>query len=183
MLRRWSAAGEAIVVRDALAGYTSGLDLAHMRQVRDEIAEEIGRKIDPRDEYDIAFHQAKPWLEEHRSRPGTSGGKGGRSRAAHGCSYGEGLPFPFENGDVATPFPVGPWERPRNVQAIFPSKPADGRDKDFLKGGSTQGAHFVIGDLLASDTVIIAEGYATAATLHEATGHAAVMALVDHLED
>ena len=46
--------------------------LAHMRQVRDEIAEEIGRKIDPRDEYDIAFHQAKPWLEEHRSRPGTS---------------------------------------------------------------------------------------------------------------
>lgn len=96
--------------------------LAHMRQVRDEIAEEIGRKIDPRDEYDIAFHQAKPWLEEHRSRPGTSGGKGGRSRAAHGCSYGEGLPFPFENGDVATPFPVGPWERPRNVQAIFPSQ-------------------------------------------------------------
>ena len=64
-----------------------------------------------------------------------------------------------------------------SVQAIFPSKPADGRDKDFLKGGSTQGAHFVIGDLLASDTVIIAEGYATAATLHEATGHAAVMAL------
>lgn len=53
--------------------------LAHMRQVRDEIAEEIGRKIDPRDEYDIAFHQA-------------------------------------------TPFPVGPWERPRNVQAIFPSQ-------------------------------------------------------------
>lgn len=96
--------------------------LAHLRQVRDEIAEEIGRKIDPRDEYDIAFHQAKPWLEEHRSRPGTSGGKGGRSRAAHGCSYGEGLPFPFENGDVATPFPVGPWERPRNVQAIFPSQ-------------------------------------------------------------
>jgi putative DNA primase/helicase len=63
------------------------------------------------------------------------------------------------------------------VQAIFPAKPATGRDKDFLKGGTTKGAHFVIGDLHSADTIIIAEGYATAATLHEATGYAAVMAV------
>lgn len=63
------------------------------------------------------------------------------------------------------------------VQAIFPAKPATGRDKDFLKGGTTKGAHFVIGDLHSADTVIIAEGYATAATLHAATGYAAVMAI------
>ena len=63
------------------------------------------------------------------------------------------------------------------VQAIFPDKPTGGRDKDFLKGGATKGAHFVIGDLQASDTVIIAEGYATAASLHDATGYATVMAV------
>ena len=64
------------------------------------------------------------------------------------------------------------------VQAIFPDKPAEGRrDKDFLKGGTTKGAYFTLGDLYSADTVIIAEGYATAATLHDATGHPAVMAL------
>ena len=64
------------------------------------------------------------------------------------------------------------------VQAIFPAPAAlGGRDKDFLKGGAKAGAHFVIGDLHTADTVIIAEGYATAATLHEATGYAAVMAV------
>lgn len=63
------------------------------------------------------------------------------------------------------------------VQAIFPAKPDNGRDKDFLKGGSTKGAFFAIGAIQIADTVILAEGYATAATLHEATGYAAVMAM------
>ena len=63
------------------------------------------------------------------------------------------------------------------VQAIFPDKPSDGRDKDFLRGGAKQGAHFVIGDPAAAPVIAIAEGYATAATLHEATGYAAVMAV------
>ncbi len=63
------------------------------------------------------------------------------------------------------------------VQAIFPEKGANGRDKDFLKGGSTKGAHFVLGDLHSADTILIAEGYATAATLFEATGYTAVMAV------
>ena len=62
------------------------------------------------------------------------------------------------------------------VQAIFPTKPADGRDKDFLKGGAKTGAHFDIGDLSAATTILIAKGYATAATLHEATGYPAVVA-------
>jgi putative DNA primase/helicase len=63
------------------------------------------------------------------------------------------------------------------VQAILPCKMIDGRDKDFLRGGSTKGAHFVIGDLATSQVILIAEGYATAATLAEATGYAAVMAI------
>lgn len=104
--------------------YCSAQDeaLAHMRHVRDEIAEELGRTIEPHDEYDLAFHQAKPWLEDHKSTPGTAAAKGGRSHASRHHSYGEGLPFPFEGGDITAPFLVGPWERPLNAQAIFPSQ-------------------------------------------------------------
>ena len=63
-----------------------------------------------------------------------------------------------------------------SVQAIFSERRGD-RDKDFLKGGAKADAYFVIGDLDASETILIAEGYATAATLHEVTGHAAVVAM------
>ena len=64
------------------------------------------------------------------------------------------------------------------IQAISPDAPFthSGQNKDFLKGGAKQGAYFVIGDLADSPVILIAEGYATAATLHEATGYAAVMA-------
>ncbi|MCC7222006.1 MAG: toprim domain-containing protein, partial [Candidatus Contendobacter sp.] len=62
------------------------------------------------------------------------------------------------------------------VEAIFPTKPATGRDKDFLRGGAKTGAYFVIGDLESSPIILLAEGYATAATLHEAMGYAVVMA-------
>ena len=61
-----------------------------------------------------------------------------------------------------------------SVQAIYPA-PAGDRDKDFLKGSAKKGAYFPMGDLDASEVILIAEGYATAATLHEATGYAAVM--------
>lgn len=55
-----------------------------------------------------------------------------------------------------------------NLQGIFPEiHPELGRDKDFL-GGRKAGLFFAIG--AASDTVRIAEGYATGATIHETTG-------------
>ncbi len=66
-----------------------------------------------------------------------------------------------------------------SVEAIFPNKikiRGEERDKDFLQGGAKAGAFFVIGDLEASPFITICEGYATAATVHEATGYAAVMA-------
>jgi len=46
--------------------------------------------------------------------------------------------------------------------------------KRFLKGGSTVGGYFVIGEI--ADTLCIAEGYATAASIHVATGYAVVVA-------
>jgi len=75
------------------------------------------------------------------------------------------IPLRYPDGRLAT------------VQAIFPHIiPALGRNKDFLSGGKKTGASFLIGDLHASPVILIAEGYATAATLYEATGYATVMA-------
>lgn len=57
----------------------------------------------------------------------------------------------------------------RSLQAIFPEKhPLFDRDKDFLPGGGRAGLFFWIGP--KTDTVLIAEGYATAATLHQESG-------------
>lgn len=58
-----------------------------------------------------------------------------------------------------------------NLQAIFPENmPALGdRDKDFLGGGKLSGLFACIGQ--ATPERIICEGWATGATLHEATGY------------
>lgn len=62
-----------------------------------------------------------------------------------------------------------------NVQRIAPAKrAAGGPDKFFLKGGRKSGLYHVLGSV-ASDpggpsVLLVAEGYATAASLHEATG-------------
>ena len=64
------------------------------------------------------------------------------------------------------------------VEAIYAAPDTEtGRDKDLLFQGRKTGAAFVIGDLATSPAILVAEGYATAATLHEATGYAAVMAI------
>ena len=65
-----------------------------------------------------------------------------------------------------------------SLQFILPEKTADGLDKRFLKGGKTAGSYFHIpaknGD--KSGPLLIAEGYATAVSLHLATGHACLAA-------
>lgn len=62
-----------------------------------------------------------------------------------------------------------------NVQAIFPEPcPAlEGRDKDFLPGTRKKGLLHWVGE--RTDLVCLAEGFATAATIHEATGYRAVV--------
>ena len=49
-------------------------------------------------------------------------------------------------------------------------------DKKFLYGGKMQGCYFPLGDLKNAEIIMIAEGYATAATVHEITGHPVVVA-------
>jgi putative DNA primase/helicase len=52
---------------------------------------------------------------------------------------------------------------------------ADGQKK-FLSGGKMQGCYFPIGDIAKAHTILIAEGYATAATLYEANNLPTVVA-------
>ena len=59
----------------------------------------------------------------------------------------------------------------RNFQRIKPTG-----DKLFLKDGEVSGCFHVIGDIAGSAWVLLAEGYATAAALHQATGYAVVVA-------
>ncbi len=50
---------------------------------------------------------------------------------------------------------------------------ADG-NKRFLSGGRKKGCYFTIGD--PTETILIAEGFATGASLHESTGHYVIVA-------
>ncbi len=62
-----------------------------------------------------------------------------------------------------------------NIQAIFPTKDDDlGRDKDFLYGGRKQGLYFSIGK--PDGVICICEGFATGASIYEATGYAVAIA-------
>lgn len=58
-----------------------------------------------------------------------------------------------------------------NLQAIFPEECLElGRSKDFLPGGQLKGVFWWIGPK-SPEVVCIAEGFATAATIHEQTGY------------
>ena len=72
-----------------------------------------------------------------------------------------------------------------NVQQIAAAKPKNGApEKLFLKGGRKSGLWHMVGGLVSGDdadrsgpaVLLIAEGYATAATLHEATGYPVAVA-------
>lgn len=63
-----------------------------------------------------------------------------------------------------------------NVQRIAPAKPSEGPEKLFLKGGRKSGLWHWCGDPNGAQVLLIAEGYATAASIHEATGRPVAVA-------
>jgi putative DNA primase/helicase len=67
-----------------------------------------------------------------------------------------------------------------SLQAVFPNKENQlKRDKDFLAGGAKRGLWYAIGKPTLHEgrkLVMIAEGYATAATIHAATGYGVLVA-------
>lgn len=64
-----------------------------------------------------------------------------------------------------------------SMQAIFPEEASGlGRDKSFMIGGRKRGTFFIIGRAPGpGETLCLAEGYATAATIHECTGWCVVV--------
>lgn len=56
-----------------------------------------------------------------------------------------------------------------NVQTIAPEKPFNGTDKLFQKGGRKSGLFHWCGDPAGASVLLVAEGYATAASVHQAT--------------
>lgn len=63
-----------------------------------------------------------------------------------------------------------------NLQRVAPERSRYGTDKLFLKGGRKAGLWHWCGDPAGADILLVAEGYATAATLHEATGRPVAVA-------
>lgn len=63
-----------------------------------------------------------------------------------------------------------------NVQRIAPERPTDAPEKRFIKGGRKSGLWHMLGNLANAPTILLAEGYATAASLQEATGRPVAVA-------
>lgn len=63
-----------------------------------------------------------------------------------------------------------------NLQRIAPERPGEGTDKLFLKGGRKSGLWHWCGDPAGASVLLIAEGYATAASVHQATGRPVAVA-------
>jgi putative DNA primase/helicase len=61
-----------------------------------------------------------------------------------------------------------------NVERIAPEKPQDGTDKKGLWGGRRKGLYYGIGK--PGGALIVCEGFATGASIHECTGHAVAVA-------
>ena len=66
------------------------------------------------------------------------------------------------------------------LQFIAPDKrfgqAGDKRDKNFLSGGKTTGAFFTLSEN-PEGPIVICEGYATGASIHQATGYAVICAM------
>ena len=63
-----------------------------------------------------------------------------------------------------------------NVQTIFPEKFGDSKiDKCFAEGGKIKGLFHTIGQIFNDGRIFICEGFATGASIHEATNHAVVV--------
>ena len=94
-------------------------------------------------------------------------------RGYDGVRYGDGyimIPICDSDGTI--------WNSQTiyDDQAIPEKLKAQGRNKHFPYGGRKKGLFFVIGSLANANAAYVAEGYATAATIHEATGLPVIVA-------
>lgn len=126
---------------------------------------------------DIAWEAAEPASEHpYLARKGVK---------AYGLRVGRWTRINDDTGEIwadiqdALLVPIRDGKKLVSLQAIFPSSEnALSRDKDFLPGGKKRGCFFTIGKPANDNepTLVICEGYATGASIHEATGHPVILA-------
>ena len=125
------------------------------RKQRDSEAAEYSRRADKaaRDAVVLWAEASESGQSHYLVRKGVQG---------HGVRY---LP----DGTLLVPMIDAAGEL-QNLQRIAPERPADGGpEKRFLPGGRKSGLWHVTGQAAGAPVLLLAEGYATAASVHEAT--------------
>lgn len=107
---------------------------------------------------------------------------------------GDGHPYLQRKGVQSFGLRIGKWRNGQDallvpinnidghlvsLQAIFANDNADiGRDRDYLPGGQKRNAFYLVGGkpIGASPTIVVCEGYSTAASIHMATGYSVAAA-------
>ncbi len=113
-----------------------------------------------------AEEAARLWAQA--SETGESGYLSRKRVRGHGVRYGADgwLLIPLRDAEGRL------W----NVQRIAPAAPKAGPEKLFLKGGRKAGLWHWCGDPANAPALLIAEGFATAASIHDATGRPVAVA-------
>lgn len=129
---------------------------------RRRVAEASAAATSERDtRHDAAAHKAQAVWNDASTEAGAHPYLARKRIAAHGTRLYKGrLLVPMYDG-----------ERLCSLQLI-----AEDGEKRFLSGGRVAGCSFLLGESDAPPVLCIAEGFATGATLHEATGCAVVIA-------
>ena len=131
-------------------------------------AERDRREQEERDaaQREAAAEAARLWSEA--SDAGTSGYLSRKGVQGYGVRHAAGgwllVPMRDAAGELL------------NVQRIAPTKPSDGPDKLFLKGGRKSGLWHWCGDPANAPALLVGEGFATCASIHEATGRPVAVA-------
>lgn len=171
----WCAKAASSMTNDERKAYSERLDYLRSQREKEEKARNDKAAQDANVIWDSAgpVNLAHPYLV----RKGVS---------AHGIRQGRWTRVDEDTGRIWLDVPnalLVPIKRGKvivSLQAIFPNKDnALKRDKDFLPGGAKRGLYFRIGDAPDQESqqpIVICEGYATGATIHEATGHAVCVA-------
>jgi len=121
---------------------------------RDRKADELRRRNESREKAAKIWSETKPAKKDHPYLD-RKGIKPHRLR--------------IQNGRLVVP--MRSEGKIHSLQFIVP----DG-DKKFLTGGRTKGCYFSIGSIKGAEALCIAEGFATSASIHEATGRPVAVA-------
>lgn len=146
----------------------SKVDLDALKVKQDEQKKKVEQHL-KRKRKQAAENAAKEWATLEAS--GSSQYLDKKDVQGHGVRYGESGSNPF----IAIPV-YSIDGTIKGLQKIFDRNiPGQDRNKTFTPGTEKKGGHFLIGKPVPFLPICIAEGYATAASIHEATGYPVVV--------